>query len=88
MSALWRAQRIKKTYGIGQAEFERMSTEQEGRCAICGVIPSRPLDIDHCHETKKIRGLLCGGCNRAIAHAQHDPKILRAAAEYLEQIDG
>jgi recombination endonuclease VII len=36
-------------------------------CWICGGgRKSRRLDIDHCHRTNKIRGLLCAGCNRKL----------------------
>jgi hypothetical protein len=41
---------------------------QSGVCAICGRPPgAKRLDVDHNHETGKIRGLLCGSCNRAPA---------------------
>ena len=36
-----------------------MATQTE--CCHCGV--EGPLDIDHCHETGKVRGMLCRKCN-------------------------
>ena len=40
---------------------------------------------DHCHNTKKVRGVLCGPCNWAIGHAHDDPVKLRQMAAYLER---
>jgi hypothetical protein len=39
---------------------------QEGRCAICGTVPSVSLAADHDHITKKKRELLCTACNTGI----------------------
>lgn len=43
------------------------------------------LVVDHCHETKRVRGLLCVGCNAALGHFRDSPQSLRAALRYLEQ---
>lgn len=67
---------------------------------ICaGTDPRHPsgifgVDHDHgcCPATRScescIRGLLCGGCNAILGMAGDDPKILRRAAEYLEESRG
>lgn len=49
-------------YRITPDEFDALFAKQNGKCAICGVAPQRPV-VDHDHETKKIRGILCHGCN-------------------------
>ncbi len=43
-----------------------------------------PLVVDHCHDTGKVRGLLCHNCNRGIGLLQDDPEIVRIALKYLE----
>jgi hypothetical protein len=40
------------------------------------------LCVDHCHDTNRVRGLLCNDCNLAIGRGK-TPEILEAAAEYL-----
>lgn len=42
------------------------------------------LVVDHCHDSGKVRGLLCSGCNRALGYFRDSPTALRAAADYLE----
>lgn len=76
-------------YGIGMAERAKLSESQGHRCKICGEADSKgSLNIDHCHSTKKVRGLLCGNCNRAIGLFRDSPESLRNAAEYLEGSNG
>ncbi|MBM2616135.1 endonuclease VII domain-containing protein [Actinoplanes sp. LDG1-06] len=41
------------------------------------------LVVDHCHDTGRVRGLLCVGCNAAIGHFRHDEATVRAALAYL-----
>lgn len=50
-----------------------MVEAQDGMCALCGKPESVKrngrvvrLAVDHCHETGRVRGLLCFGCNVSI----------------------
>jgi hypothetical protein len=65
-----------------------MLQEQGGKCAICqSAHPGRGwgrLMVDHCHATKKVRGLLCYGCNTAIAQFKEDPQVFARAVAYLK----
>ncbi|MGW5421011.1 endonuclease domain-containing protein [Streptomyces sp. NPDC003943] len=40
--------------------------------------------VDHCHETGRVRGVLCFNCNSAIGKLGDDPDVLRRAIAYLE----
>lgn len=56
-------------YDLTPQEHATMMHNQGGTCAICKELPKgkRPLVVDHDHKTGAIRGLLCYGCNRALA---------------------
>jgi Autographiviridae endonuclease VII len=73
---------LKRNYGITLDEYQRIYDLQNGRCAICGNKKQR-LFVDHCHESKKIRGLLCNNCNFGIGHFKDNPALLAAAIHYL-----
>src|SRR5690606_16165725 len=79
-----RAHKLKE-YGLTPDDYDKMFRDQDGACATCGLVSDRSLDVDHCHETGRVRGLLCNNCNRALGHAKDDPKVLRRMAEYLER---
>lgn len=74
-------------YGITASEYEARVREQEGKCAICGR-PETCLQVDHCHKTGKIRGLLCGSCNKALGLMRDLPERMRAGADYLIKSQG
>lgn len=71
-------------YGLTEADYDRMLGEQGGACAACKGRSGQRLQVDHCHETGRIRGLLCGNCNSALGHAKDDIKRLTALISYLE----
>ena len=72
-------------YGITPEDFKRMHEAQKGRCAICNDEPKtkRGLHVDHDHETGKVRGLLCHGCNVALGSFKEDVTLLNKAIEYI-----
>ena len=81
---------LRKRYGIGVADYDALLAKQSGSCAICGATRpyrtggDRRWNVDHCHATGVVRGLLCNSCNLGIGKFSDDPELLRAAAEYLE----
>ena len=74
-----------RMYGIDVPDYERILEEQGGGCYVCGKKPEpkRALDIDHDHDTGKVRGLLCSNHNRAIGLMGDDLLTLIKALEYL-----
>lgn len=78
----------RRQYGISLSDRLEMLQCQDGRCKICGVkeedAPRKRLAIDHCHETGKVRGLLCDHCNKGIGCLKDDPALLLKAITYLE----
>jgi hypothetical protein len=75
-----RRRRLKKVYGLTLEAYNEM---QKVGCQICGT-KDETLHVDHCHRTGKVRGLLCGICNRGLGFFRDDPAKLRKAATYLE----
>lgn len=73
------------SYGISVDEHDSLLSSQGGACAICKQTPNGYLDIDHCHSTGKVRGLLCNPCNRLLGDAMDNANTLIAAAEYLKR---
>lgn len=87
-----RERNLRNFYGITVEKYDAMLSAQGGVCAICEqpetAINYRtgepyPLAVDHCRDTKKIRGLLCGNCNKGIGGLRHDPRLLEKALIYL-----
>lgn len=89
--AAWRAVNSKKIlahdrmkkYGISPGAFHLMLLQQRNACGICKEIFSKEPHVDHCHKTGKVRGLLCGNCNRAMGLLKDSLEILESAKEYL-----
>lgn len=79
-----RESRLRKAYGLEPEDFERLRLDQQNRCAICKKSFSKVPNVDHCHTTGKVRGLLCRDCNIGIGLLNDSAKLLRAAARYLE----
>lgn len=73
----------RQKYGIGLAEVEAMKAAQNGLCAICGT--NAAAQIDHDHRTKKVRGILCDGCNGGLGLFDDDIHAMKRAIEYLER---
>lgn len=76
-----KASRLWQRYGISLEDYARLNERQQGRCGIC----SRDMElvIDHDHETGKVRGLLCGPCNRAIGWFGDTAEGVARAVAYL-----
>ena len=75
-----------KSKGITPEEYNVLFNQQLGCCKICGKHQTelkKKLFIDHCHITKKVRGLLCQKCNTAIAFLNDNIQSLKNAIEYL-----
>lgn len=83
-----RKEKFKARYGITPEQYDQMVKEREGKCDICRRVPTGggavgTLNVDHDHDTNKIRGLLCWQCNIAIGYLQNDTERLANAIVYL-----
>jgi Recombination endonuclease VII len=72
-------------HGLTDHLFEEMLARQHGVCGICSGGSADTLVIDHCHKTKRVRGLLCNTCNLAIAYFKDNVEFLQKAIDYLKR---
>ena len=89
----------KRIHGITIDERNTLLLMQDSKCKIC----FKPIEfnkskghasntgdsavVDHCHVSKKIRGILCGACNSILGKANDDRQILLNAVQYLSDSD-
>lgn len=85
-----------RAYGLTPEAYDQLLREQDGACAICGqaetfvdprTAETRRLAVDHCHTTGRVRGLLCGRCNRSIGLLGDSAETLEKAAAYLRRAE-
>lgn len=82
---------LRRKYGISLVEYEFLLECQGGRCGICGTdrpggpTPDSAFHVDHDHETKRVRGLLCRSCNTALGLLKEDPAIIASLLAYAMQ---
>ena len=74
---------IKRNYGITLEDYHRMYENQDGVCAGCKQPSEVKFHIDHDHHTGRVRGLLCGNCNKALGLLHDNPNTLKNLIEYL-----
>ena len=71
-----------RNYGLSYTRYLALHAQQNGACAICKK-PVAVLAVDHDHESKEIRGLLCRRCNSGLGMFGDSIQMLVAALEYL-----
>ena len=85
-----------RQYGLDEAAYSELGDT----CRICGAVEPgygrKNFFIDHDHACcppspgrkrscgECVRGLLCGDCNFGLSKFKDDPKLLRKAADYIE----
>jgi hypothetical protein len=90
-AAINRGWTLRKTYGITAEEYQAMIVAQNNKCAICHVefvgVKEEPKSqrphVDHNHDTRWVRGLLCSNCNFGIGYLKEDIIRMQSAIEYV-----
>jgi hypothetical protein len=76
--------KLKLRYGMDMADYDAMVIAQNNLCAICNQPQARRnLAVDHCHQTNRVRGLLCDKCNLALGMINDDLNIVEGIKRYL-----
>jgi hypothetical protein len=80
---------ILRRYGCTKEMYEGMLVAQEFKCALnCGAVYNDKkrkgrLYVDHCHDSLKIRGLLCNACNCMLGYAKDNTRVMLEAVAYV-----
>lgn len=82
---------IKNSHGIDIQEYNNMQIKQNNKCLICGKEESMKLHsnikflcVNHCHDSGKIRGLLCNSCNVGLGCFKDNIELIEKALDYLK----
>ena len=73
-------------YSISKDDFDLMLKNQSNSCKICRTDnpgPKGTFSVDHCHDSGKVRGLLCHSCNVGLGAFKDNEHFLSSAIEYL-----
>lgn len=76
--------RVYKLYGMTKQDVDSMLDKQSHKCAICESSLLASYHIDHCHNTGKVRGMLCSKCNQALGLLQESKSLFEKALAYIE----
>lgn len=80
---VYRRTKLKHRYGLSFEQYQEMFVRQDGKCACCGERSA--VDVDYCHDTGRVRGLLCRSCNVGLGQLGDTVEGLRRAIAYLEK---
>ena len=80
---------LRRNFGISIEDYEAILLAQDYKCAAClhshSEEPWEKLQLDHCHHSNVIRGLLCKDCNRALGLMKDDPSKIAGLHAYAEK---
>lgn len=81
---------MSRNYNLSYTDYLNILKNQNYCCAICkkdiNTTYNNWLDVDHCHTTNKVRGLLCRSCNTAIGKFKDNINFLNNAIFYLTKV--
>lgn len=87
---------LKYHFGISLEDYKALLVSQNYRCAICDKLSGedahngkrrKQLSVDHDHDTRAVRGLLCNDCNRGLGQLGDSLERARRLVAYLEKFD-
>lgn len=76
---------LRERYGLTPGDYDEIMKSQGGKCAICLSYLNGRGSVDHCHNSKKVRGLLCSECNFGLGHSRDSPEVIRSAIAYISE---
>jgi hypothetical protein len=82
---------VHKSYKINIKDYENLLKEQSNKCAICNTEFNeqskkyKQINIDHDHNTLKVRGILCSPCNRALGLLKDNVEAIENMINYIKK---
>lgn len=86
-----RCEALQYKYGITLEQREAMLDAQGRACAICHSTDpgwKHYWAVDHCHQTKRVRSILCHSCNIVLGRVKEDVSTLERMIKYIEKHNG
>ena len=75
-----------RKYGITLEDYKKILKSQNNKCLICLCkFFKYEGNVDHNHETGKIRGILCPTCNKVLGLFNDNIDRFHRALKYLDQ---
>lgn len=87
----YRCMKTHTVYNINQKIYNSMLKSQNYSCAICKTAfdqtnkKLKQINIDHDHDTGKVRGLLCSFCNRSLGLLKENVITLKNMVKYIKK---
>ncbi len=75
---------LKAKYGLTPEQIEELKAKQGGLCAVCRE--AEATQVDHDHDTGRMRGILCLHCNAGMGAFRDDPRLIYQAIDYLSTV--
>lgn len=72
-----------KCRGIVDLDKAEAVYENKTHCKICDA--TKNLVLDHCHDSKEVRGILCRKCNLALGVFKNKQLLIKAI-DYYENV--
>ena len=76
-------------YNLTEEAYRALEESQNFKCKLCGLHKKDTrfgvLDVDHCHQTGQVRGLLCGACNKVLGLVKENQTTLLRMIQYLKR---
>jgi len=82
-----RKNNLKRAYGISLEDYNEILKNQNFKCAVCEKehieAEKKRLVVDHCHNSEKIRELLCNNCNTALGLLKENVQVVEKLKDYI-----
>lgn len=87
-----RAARIARQYGLTMQSYLDMMASQDNSCWICrakfDAASNNTPCVDHCHDSGKVRGILCPHCNLTLGFIENSKSPMEVFSLYLAHAGG